>query len=48
MKLKIEIANNSVELQKKILEEKDRELSKTMNSVNEENWNKINELTNEK
>lgn len=46
--LKIEIANNNVELQKKLLEEKDRELTKTINGVNEDNWTKINELTNEK
>ena len=48
LKLKIEIANENVQLQKKILEEKERELAKTMNGINEENWTKINELTNEK
>ena len=42
------MANNSVELQKKMLEEKERELAKTMSSINEENWTKITELTNEK
>jgi hypothetical protein len=35
-------------MQKKILDEKERELVQSMNSTNEENWNKITELTNEK
>ncbi len=48
LKVKLEIENNSVEMYKKLLEEKERELVKQMNSVNDENWNKINELTNEK
>ena len=48
LKLKVEIANESVQLQKKILDEKERELAKTMNTINEENWTKINDLTNEK
>lgn len=46
--LKVEIANNNVELQKKMLDEKDRELTSTINGVNEKSWTKINELTNEK
>ncbi|CAF0714870.1 unnamed protein product [Brachionus calyciflorus] len=45
---KVEIANNKAEIQRKLLEEKDRELSKTINGVNEESWTKITELTNEK
>jgi hypothetical protein len=48
LKLKLEIANGNVEVQKRMLEEKDRELAKSMNTVNEENWSKITELTNEK
>ncbi len=48
LKIKLEIENNSVEMYKKLIEEKDRELTKHMNSMNEENWNKITELTNEK
>ena len=39
---------SSLDLQKKMLEEKERELTKAMNSINEENWTKITELTNEK
>lgn len=46
--LKIEVANESVEMQKRLLDEKERELTRTMNTVNEENWAKISELTNEK
>lgn len=48
MTLKIEVANESVEMQKRLLDEKERELTRTMNTVNEENWAKISELTNEK
>lgn len=33
---------------KKLLEEKERELAKQMNTINEENWAKITELTNDK
>lgn len=46
--MKVEIANNNAELQKKLLDEKDRELAKTINGVNEDNWARITELTNEK
>ena len=35
-------------MQKKNLVEKERELTKSMNSINEENWTKITDLTNEK
>jgi hypothetical protein len=42
------MANGNVEMQKKMLEEKERELAKIMNNINEENWSKITELTNEK
>ena len=48
LKVKLEIENNSVEMYKKLVDEKERELAKQMNSVNEDNWNKITELTNEK
>lgn len=44
----MEIANGNVEMQKRILEEKERDLTKTMNGINEDNWSKITELTNEK
>jgi hypothetical protein len=46
--LKLEVAEESVELHKKLLGEKEHELVKTMNTINEENWSKISELTNEK
>lgn len=42
------MANGNVEMQKKILDDKERELAKIMNSINEENWTKITDLTNEK
>lgn len=48
LKNKLEMAQASIDTQKKLLEEKERELTKTMNSVNDDNWTKINELTNEK
>ena len=48
LKLKLDIANESIELHKKLLDEKERDLAKTMNTINEENWTKITELTNEK
>ncbi len=48
LKLKLEVANESVALHKKLVEEKEREIQQTMSSINEENWTKINELTNEK
>lgn len=48
LKTKNEIAENKVKSQKRQLEEKEREILKSVNSANEENWIKINELTNEK
>jgi hypothetical protein len=48
VRLKLEIAQGSLEVQKKLLEEKDRELTRSMNTINEENWTKITDLTNEK
>ena len=48
LKLKVEIAQGNVNAQERMLEEKERELAKSMNSINEENWGKITELTNDK
>jgi hypothetical protein len=48
LRLKLDLATQNVETHRKMLEEKDRELTKNMNSLNEENWSKITELTNEK
>jgi hypothetical protein len=48
LKLKVEIANENVQMQKRLIDEKERELAKTMNGINEENWTKINDLTNDK
>lgn len=42
------MANNNVDMQKRLLDEKDRELTQRMNGINDENWTKITELTNEK
>ena len=48
LKTKYEIAENKIKSQKRQIEEKEREILKSVNSANEENWIKINELTNEK
>lgn len=48
LKTKYEIAENKINSQKRQIEEKEREILKSVNSANEENWIKINELTNEK
>jgi hypothetical protein len=48
MKTQCEIGEANVKTFKRQLEEKDREVTKNVNSANEENWIKINELTNEK
>lgn len=48
LKLRLEVAEESVVLHKKLLDEKEHELARTMNTMNEENWSKISELTNEK
>lgn len=48
LKLKLEIAEGNLATQRKLIEEKEREITKAMNTVNDDNWSKINELTNEK
>lgn len=48
LKTRSEIAEASVISMKQKLDEKEREITKSVNSANEENWVKINELTNEK
>jgi len=48
LKLKLEIANESVALHRSLVDDKEREIAQTINRINEENWTKINELTNEK
>lgn len=48
LKQKIEEANEHIKTQNKMLEEKEIEVNRTMNKINEENWAKISELTNEK
>ena len=39
---------SAVDLHKKLLDEKERELAKAVNVANDEHWTKISELTNEK
>lgn len=48
LKTKLEIAGTKLSTQKRQLEDKEREILKSVSSANEENWIKINELTNEK
>jgi chromosome segregation ATPase len=48
LKTKLEIADAKIATQKRQLEDKEREILKSVSSANEENWIKINELTNEK
>jgi hypothetical protein len=48
LKTKNDVLASAVDLHKKLLDEKDRELAKAVNVANDEHWNKINELTNEK
>jgi hypothetical protein len=45
---KYEICEGNLQTQKLLVEEKEREVSKNVNAVHEENWVKISELTNEK
>ena len=48
MQLKLDVANQTIEMQRKMHEEKDVEMAKAINAINEENWTKISELANEK
>ena len=48
LKTQLEIAETNNRMCKRQIEEKEREILTNVNSANEENWIKINELTNEK
>ena len=48
LKTKNDVLASAVDLHKKLLDEKERELAKAVNVANDEHWSKIGELTNEK